>query len=347
MLVARRSRPYVTLYLRPSSRDSMAHAPACPLSNTRSGSRAGSSQPGVEMLDDGRLLVHLNVPLREFKATSSAVAPRLRSSSVDKGTRGKSQGSVGIRYLLELLWQAAGLNLWSPKFARARTEKVCWNRLWAVSDEILVGRGKSLQDWLLLIDRPGRLTAIPGSAEADKLIERRLVVGFTRAISQPTASGWVFDLEHEKQGIWVTDRAASAFFNSWFHGVVPACDRSWLFAAAVERAPKGWLAARSLTALPISPQWIPVESSHERRLFELLVDLEREFEKPIAAAGLPIVPDAILRDVEPNVAMEVAGRMPDPDYAARLAEKRRQYQRDGTPVWIWDTRLDMPAIPTA
>ena len=108
----------------------------------------------------------------------------------------------------------------------------------------------------------------------------------------------------------------------------------------------------SLALMAVSPQWIPVESSHELAVAERLVQERRAFMKPLRfdADQDVVFPDFILRDTneERGTPMEVWGRS-DAAYRARRQEKIDYYRRHfgADRWWHWNASAKdaMPLFP--
>ncbi len=91
--------------------------------------------------------------------------------------------------------------------------------------------------------------------------------------------------------------------------------------------------------------FIPVDSSYERILSDVLVKNERKFIKPLSVEE-GLMPDFILVDTPKPVYLEVWG-MDSPEYLARKQEKRQIYRSRNMPIWEWNAQQepDPPALP--
>lgn len=85
----------------------------------------------------------------------------------------------------------------------------------------------------------------------------------------------------------------------------------------------GYASVIDLALIGITGEFIPVESSYERTVADLLVLQERSFTKPLRydAESDQVLPDFILTDTAREVPLEVFGR-DDAKYLARKDEKR-------------------------
>lgn len=95
---------------------------------------------------------------------------------------------------------------------------------------------------------------------------------------------------------------------------------------------------------------IPVESSHELEVADLLVAQRRSFSKPLRydAEEDVVFPDFILNDAGADgVPMEVYGMSGNAKYDARKLKKREYYRESGKPFWEWTPGEPMPTFPRA
>ena len=109
-----------------------------------------------------------------------------------------------------------------------------------------------------------------------------------------------------------------------------------------------------LALMAVSERWIPVASSFEADIEQMLSDEGRSYWKPLRfdASEDEVFPDFWLLDTgERETPMEVFGRS-DPAYLQRKNNKIRHYNREfgATGWWSWDAAADpkgisMPALP--
>lgn len=114
---------------------------------------------------------------------------------------------------------------------------------------------------------------------------------------------------------------------------------------------KGWLVV-DVALQGLSEAYIPVESSYERQVVDLLVAQDRIFEKPLRydADLNEVFPDFLLLDTDIlQYPMEVFGRT-DEKYEKRAAVKRIYYKEHfGNKWWCWkaSTETVIPGLPIA
>lgn len=94
-----------------------------------------------------------------------------------------------------------------------------------------------------------------------------------------------------------------------------------------------------LVAMPVTSDWIPYQSSHEKALADVLAKLGRSFEKPLTYDNKePVFPDFVLEDCpDGKHLLEVYGVAGRDDYELRRTEKREIYASDYRGrYWEWD-----------
>jgi hypothetical protein len=117
------------------------------------------------------------------------------------------------------------------------------------------------------------------------------------------------------------------------------------------RQPKGWTVV-GVAIQGLSDTFIPVESSYEKQVADLLVAQDRVFEKPLRYdTDLDeVFPDFLLLDTDiPLYPMEVFGRT-DEKYEKRAVEKQNYYrQHFENNWWCWKASTDtvIPELPNA
>lgn len=210
-----------------------------------------------------------------------------------------------------------------------------------------------------------------------KLTQRQIVfvAGQFRKIEEADKEGGrMLYLAHFRHGLWLPpglaqrlERAtrlwAGGLSGKPLQGAKPLQEATPRFVIARVRAKKEAIGKGNMPEMEcldlamerFSKEWLPLDSEHERRLCERLVTEGRSFVKPFTQGNrkdwisglchkLGVVPDFVLTDRKPAVFMEVLGRMNEPDYQLRTAEKMAIYQRTGRPVWSWDV-LQTDRIP--
>jgi len=329
----------------------------------------------IEEMEDGTLKVRLKRPLRKKLEVSEQTAPPPDKGPAAIGRR--SQSSMTLRGFLDLLWEAAELNLWHPGMAGKRTAGVVLHRLSAASKRIRASRDlfQDVVVWGMGGLNPGEFQR---QSRHNRLVleqrfkgstpkERRLivVVGLLTSIKDTVAGprAVIEGMAAQKINVYLTskllDRLARSFpsFQRLRDGALQDGERVLVILhGSIEKLASGSTAYTDIAieagaALSITPTWIPVESSYERRVVDLLVDQARTFIKPLKfdATADVIFPDVILTDAGlPLWPMEIYSRT-DPDYLARKVAKEELYptQYPGVECWAWDVveHDNPPAFP--
>jgi hypothetical protein len=115
----------------------------------------------------------------------------------------------------------------------------------------------------------------------------------------------------------------------------------------VELTVNGNLSVTDAALMATSNHFIPVDSSYEAFLADMLVEKKRSFIKPLSVrSGENTLPDFILTDCKPEYVLEVFG-LNTVDYIARKIAKKEIYKSQGKPVWCWEPEVckKPPALP--
>lgn len=381
MGVGCRTAPQETYYLYPLHRtDPVRHAWGCPHRVSGSGTGLGSAKPVVE-LKNGRINVNLETPLRRGTVRDDDEDAESKKQEKPDGTgRDRSASARGkLLTLLQVLWSEAELNVWRPGFAGRRSYGVIRERLLEAADAIAVkGQALGPRLWVPAPYRPEReaerdaamqgwLARLQPNAKGQRWYG--LVVGLLRGIHAPRPGSIAVEVAHWRWRLWVPAERWPSWARRWAldryredgGDTAEPSEPAMLIALVLrEEGRKGpWLAVRELAVMPIADTdcWIPVDSGHERRLVQHLVNEGRRFWKPFAveidqeqARGEgELVPDVVLEDRADRLHLEVLGMMSDPAYAAHWVEKARRYAAREQAVWTWDPAQQpaLPVIPAA
>ncbi|MHB1644485.1 MAG: DUF1173 family protein, partial [Acidithiobacillus sp.] len=305
------------------------------------------------------------------------------TSGAERAEAGQSRESArgGLAALLWALWSQSELNIWKPAFLGKRFYGSLRGRLLSGARKITVESGRST--WSLADDLhiPPAWSAKDQAqktacAQFETALRAKLsnhqvlfLAGQFRKVDEADAEGErMLYLAHFRHGLWVPPGLAQRLekATSQWAGGLTGEEGEHRFVLARVRAKKGPVASDVMPDIEcldiaverFSKEWIPLDSAHERRVCDLLVAEGREFAKPFTQANrkdwisglcnkLGVVPDFVLTDRKPAVFMEVLGRMNEPDYQVRTAEKMAIYHKTGRPVWTWDVlQTDMiPELP--
>lgn len=318
----------------------------------------------VEQRPDGTLKVVLGVGLVRKGSTSADTAP---AAPPRPGSVGSSQRTMRLRGLLHLLWSEAEINVWHPRMDGKRDMgKVHWY-LNVAAENIVVGKTR-LNDALLVMARnPAGGDAARNSSRYAQAVKRnrRLVVIAPLAAHTPEreAEMWRLPISgfHGMPRLRLP-KGSWEICGKSFPREVAAWRAGGQVIAIAEIEPQttkdGGLPLASvlqLALMQVNAQWIPVESSYELRIADMLVDEGRVFSKPLRfdATAETVFPDFILTDTETPAPLEVFGRT-DEAYEVRKQEKVAYYtaQYGVSGWWCWNAATDpegrcIPPFPPA
>jgi len=303
--------------------------------------------------------IKINFPLR--KATPPDQDRVKTTSSSGKGRT--QRDSLGLGGLLSHLWNEAAINTWNGGQGR-RWEQLLRD-LKTVAAGTTLGQRKLL-DHLYL--QPAASEAWLPPAPADVAQSRDMVLLlFKVSASHTTQYGSVYLKTSKGGSLFVKKPVMDALMRSY-----PQVRAEFALRAAREHAPldRGpqviclalaqWASIGKTATLVIqqaalmlaSWRYIPVESSHELRIADLLVQQRRTFTKPMRydADADVVFPDFILSDTGGDgTPMEVYGVNGSPVYEARKQEKRQHYLQCGAAFWEWTpaSQAEPPPFPAS
>lgn len=365
----------VPLQIRPSGDSGLYHFALWPQTGPRHEPTCAFFTPDPEvsgrsgyvdgvLKEDGTGEVHVRLSLSLNRKKPPGTDETAATSSGRSGrARQRKMRALG---LLHLLWERAGLSQWKPHFNGHRTIPTSLGRIIGAARLIHTQRSL-LSDSLVPIApdperQPRRFHAI---VNARTPAHRLVMVGFIEEARKSEKHDSVtIVLTGQRDGYRTFLSANPALWEQiqksapWAAKEITAPARTLpvaaLFLISARRVEAGkWKGSvvadiEDGAMMVLSPEFIPVDSSHELRIANALVEAERAFYKPLRFdAGRDLVlPDFILTDTlrSAGYPMEVFGRT-DEAYLARKAEKTAYYDttfgQGGW--WSWDvTRGDAP-----
>lgn len=342
------------------------HAPDCVFHSVINDfSKAVYGGTVIRENDDGTVNVVLAVGLRQREPSANCDAPVRppRPALIAGG----GQPDMKLAGLLHLLWDMSSLNRWYPWFAGKRFTGSVHGWLRAQSDNILVW-GTRLSDVLLAGAVKDSEQALANRETVKSVIrERQRPVIITRLRkwrkedasfitgALPVRDFWGLPEMLISRGRF--NRLAVHYpreFAAWQRGddvvvIVLAETPAWDVASRNYRT-----RVLRIALMAVSKEWVPFESSYEKRVEEALRSQKRSFIKPLRydAREEDTFPDFLLTDTRSSrpVPMEVFG-MATLEYIVRREEKKNYYNRNYTPAgwWYWsppESGEDMPPFPS-
>jgi hypothetical protein len=345
----------------------------------------GYTRDVVEEVDEGfKIKLELGRQVRELSATSEIV-----SSAGDKGAPRTRKRTMQLLRLLHFLFTLGRLNIWYPKMKGRRTWNVVTRVIFEEAGKVICGSAK-LADQLLVgitvdailpagVTKPAndsgrqdreqiKLRNEVTAREAQKNNQRLVVVGQFQKYAHLTKDesplpgrlplqqydGLPFlNMDAE---LWaMAEKRFPQTWAAWKRGervcAVARLEHSSEPRFPGARQPKGWTVV-GVAIQGLSDTFIPVESSYEKQVADLLVAQDRVFEKPLRYdTDLDeVFPDFLLLDTDiPLYPMEVFGRT-DEKYEKRAVEKQNYYrQHFENNWWCWKASTDtvIPELPNA
>lgn len=329
------------------------HAPDCQFysANPAQFGVGGVSSGVIDQRPDGSVKIRLEIAMLERGETATP-APAARTSTAR--TPSAKQSSMKLLGLLHYLWDEGGLNIWKPAFAGKRRASLAYWLLNNAADDVWAGHVKLVDKLLLPAFGAETREAERNRARAAAALKekhRMLIIAPLAAFTQERA-----------------DAMSRQLKISGFHGMPMAFMQGGLWASTMRRFPNAisaWRKGQGTVAIAqvelkqgakgvyalviemglmsITADFVPVESSYERVVADLLVAQGRAFMKPLRfdAGAEQVLPDFILTDTAREVPLEVFGRN-DAEYLGRKEEKRayydKQYGRGGW--WSWNAAAD-------
>ncbi len=276
--------------------------------------------------------------------------------------------------LLHLLWETARLNRFNPE--RPHSGQLGWLssafQLGRASTKIAVGRAKLNEHLFVLPPNPGKME-VARYANLSKLDHKRLVLVARFYSLKPSSA--IKGMETLR--VAGTGKLAPSFFINVPSALADSTRRSYAnqiaraegkeasnrviciavgdFAVITPKpnplkpaaAPYYRLTVQQLSLMSVNDYLIPVESSYEQQLADLLCAQNRTFTKPLRydADTDVVFPDFILNDTPSPCPLEVYG-MTHHDYLVRRQQKIAYYQKHFPGAhWAWDADTPMPPLP--
>jgi hypothetical protein len=346
------------------SRSGSQHSQRCQYYSAGA-AQSGQGAYGAGVIDerpDGSVKIRLEIGVVERPETGPADPDSPRSNRQPSAKR----ASMKLLGLLHYLWEEARLNEWKRSFASARNASGAYRWINNAADNVWVGHFKLVDLVLLPAFRSDSREAERNRARAAAALEakhRMLIIAPLAAYTPEQADAMTRQLKigafhgmpltFMPGGLWEsTVRRFPNAIAGWRdgHGAVAIAQvelkqgRSGLIASVID-----------LALMTVTPEFIPVESSYERVVANLLVAQGRSFTKPLRydAGADKVLPDFILMDTRKEIPLEVFGR-DDADYLKRKEAKtalyNEQYGRQGW--WSWDAAKNsapatVPPFPVA
>lgn len=319
----------------------------------------------VTMLDDGDISIRLEVGLLPINAE-----PRKNDDSHTR-RHGRAKTAMTLIGLLSLLWQQAKFNILHAGMRGKRTGTVLAAKMRDAASDILTSRQRISNFLVVLAPNDSSTSLYPALLQNQAVIKKTLAKGRRALLLGEIHPASLFGEEdpcfldqrfHKIRTRFTPD--AMETLRRQLAGHVRAIQdlgdggsiRVLVLAAATiypgrPGDPQPLAEIETCGGMIATPDYVPVESSHEWRLAEHLINQGRSFVKPLRfdADADEVLPDFILLDTDKrHFPMEVYG-MATPEYVERQREKAAYYSTtfglDGH--WSWEPLVnhDIPPLP--
>lgn len=321
-------------------------------SDSGAGEYAGAIKARGEITE-----IKVNFPL----CRSTAVVDAEPGVSSDSASGRIARGSMGLSGLLCHLWGEAGLNAWPGQGGRTWAE--AHSNLRSAAIEIELGRRKLLDHLYLQPDSPRPwLPATPHNVAESKnyflvlfKVSSIFLTPFGGAYVKSTMQSDILF----KKGLLDAVRFSYPRVWPFFENSRPSlnCFESGKPPKVVCLALVNWESVKGKPCLVASraaimlTSWrdIPVESSYELRIADMLVRERRAFSKPMRfdSADDVVYPDFLLHDVagSKDLPMEIYGVRGNDKYEERKVKKQMHYRGNNRLFWEWTPPEPIPPFP--
>ncbi|WP_020201352.1 DUF1173 family protein [Cupriavidus sp. WS] len=321
------------------------HSPSCRFHQRTAGSESKGAELDAFRQRDGHHDVRLDLSLFVSARSPAKSSVARTPSAVARPQR----RTAGLLAFLEYAWEAAGLNVWPGHGGRGWN--ICWSQLTTELADCRIN-GKPGDALLHVMERwdPSRKTEILAELEAFRARlkptaeanPRGLVIGEIEA-HKPTQYGGMLILRQSKQAYFASAALYERILRSYALPLagIGKPDQRCVAILAAERSKSNYLTVVDAAAMLTNRQFLPCDSSHEIAMADHLIAQQRAFRKPVRHLGRAAVhPDFVLTDTKPETVIEVLGMTGDPNYDARMEEKRRHYANEVIPYIEWDANVD-------
>ncbi len=349
-------------YLVHSPNTDLRHASKCPSFETRFATRptmAISSRRAIWRDQDN--VVHIRLDKRLLMRHTGPAGPATGRRIGRGGIKRNARSLLGV---MRTIWEEVELNFWGPGYLRTRRWRVVRGRVLDFAGKSILnnqqlskilfipaqyeygGRRDPNHDFRVLMNR-----AAVRNLDASRFA---LLLGEVQS-AQKDAEGLVIRIKNLEDCKFVADEETRPELEASFHResnkvkVTKPLNRRGrilgLFVVGFDTKPDNY-SVHGFGLMPVSKQWIPVESSNEFRIARQLVKEDRVFRKPVAYYGECTFPDFVLLDTEEKeYLMEVFGMVGYKRYDKRKEEKIMIYKDSGIKVWSWDPKKEKTYTP--
>ena len=319
--------------------------------------RGGYTEDAI--VEDGEEFdVKLSIPLSRQRTASKEPSTRTERSSTAQTRR----AAVGLMGLLHFLWEQSSNNRWFPYVKGKKASTRHWGGVHYFLTKTtakIKRKAAPLQDSLYILPefemskadsinaefdaamREVLASATEDAVQAGLPLKMKMIIGEVKSLTK-SKFGYELKFRGKSTAFYMKDELQARMAKSYKPGMdaIDGSDGSRSIALAVVSASKkGYFNIDDLVLMATNRNYIPVDSSYEKTVADLLIAQERQFEKPLRYDNDELtLPDFVLLDCSesPRVPVEIYGMTGNAKYDARKREKRAIYRESGSTCWEWE-----------
>ena len=340
------------------------HAPFCPTYEPESSlcGRGIYTNEAMRELPDGRISVKVNFPIlvRDPQGPIEPNHPEVNEPPVfTSASDHPVQQSTGLKGLLDLLWETARFNRYSPHMHNRRRYRQVYKYTCEAAEKILVRR-RALNDLLFIPEPYDRERSLDIAAKRTQTLRRLsrsargaplrvLTFGEVRDIAFKAKPPYL-TLKHLPRSYTIrcnestigqlernTNHALLNFPNSTIHE-----DFHILVLLTMVHELQGSWKTEQLASLVTSREYIPVRSVVEARFVHKLVEEQRYFYKPLQYDSRATYPNFFLTSATDRIPIEI---LPQNQIAQEaMIQRLATYREDRLKYFYWNP-AENPEVP--
>lgn len=328
--------------------------------------RSNFSESAIKTRDDGSLFIRpaFNLSLKKHKANKANEEKPLKQSTSGDG---KAYNRVGLLGFLHALYEKSGFHRWSPRMKGKRNHACFVKYLSIALEQSQFSNGNNVLSYCCLpraglnVKAQVLMRALPAPTrnrqKTCKTAPRQVIlIGRLEAV-YPTTHGYAMKLTCGRDcPLYLSDTQWKNLCRSYLkiapqekaqHFDTPSHLHLIIALARVSKN-SHVVIIDEVASMPVTPDFIPFDSSYEKTVANALVTNDRSFIKPLRYEATQVTfPDFILTDTTEPVPMEVYGMTNNAAYDKRKQQKNCYYQKAFRQFWQWDIgkTTEMPAFP--
>jgi hypothetical protein len=296
---------------------------------------------------------------------------RTQTTTTSTSTSTNKRGATSLLGLLHFLWDKSRNSMWFPVIKGKEISTRSWSSTAYHLNQVVDSMTRSkapLSDHLYVVpafkkDAADQLaqdwarkfkgvieSANDASVKAKLPQQSLILIGEVKEFDQ-TKNGWRIHIGQTSQRVFLSASLHKKLLKSFPNAMskLPSQLERVVMCGIITASDQGNLMLEDAALMRTNLQYIPVDSSFERKLADLLITEHRLFTKPLRYEAEDItLPDFVLLDAEdPECPLEVYGLAGQAEYDERMKKKIEYYQSKSETPWSWTpaTEADIPALP--